>query len=491
MPDQIDEDVKRDRIERLIDVVQRSAATRNANENRPPRRGARRGTEPHRSDGAARTHAAEHDRQLHRPGRPRRARPGGDHGRHVDDAPWAARFPRPGVVASRDLVWEGCLNVRDLGGLPTEDGEETRFGSVIRADSVGLLTGEGWQALLGAGVTRIVDLRADWEIDGDPPRDLDVEVIHVPVLDHVDEDTWEEVRLLAEGASSHAAATEQVYLRFLDHCRPSFVEAVAAVATSPGPVVFHCHAGKDRTGLVAAILLRLAGVPVEVIAEDYALSGIRLEPRHQQWLASAADAADRLRIERITATPVRRDDRGAGSRRPAVRRRRPVPAGRWALAGRARSRPHAAAMRDEAERRGDSQAVSVIAIFGPTASGKSAVAEAIARREPADLVAADSAQLYRGLPLLTNQSPAALVGIWDLDHEASVGEYQALAHDAIDAALADGRRPVVVGGTGLYFRAALAEINVPACPGSGCARTVGAGLRSRRRRRGTRAARDS
>jgi protein-tyrosine phosphatase len=206
-------------------------------------------------------------------------------------------------VASRDLVWEGCLNVRDLGGLPTEDGEETRFGSVIRADSVGLLTGEGWRALLGAGVTRIVDLRANWEIDGDPPRDLDVEVIHVPVLDHVDEDSWEEIRLLAEGAPSHAAATEQVYLRFLDRCRPSFVEAVAAVATAPGPVVFHCHAGKDRTGLVAAILLRLAGVPVEVIAEDYALSGIRLEPRHQQWLDSAVDAADRMRIERITATP--------------------------------------------------------------------------------------------------------------------------------------------------------------------------------------------
>jgi len=204
---------------------------------------------------------------------------------------------------SRDLVWEGCLNVRDLGGLPTEDGGETRFGSVIRADSVGLLTDDGWQALVGAGVTRIVDLRGDWEIDDEPPRDLDIEVVHVPVLDHFDEDSWEEIRLLAEGAPSHAAATQQVYLRFLDRCRPSFVEAVAAVASAPGPVVFHCLAGKDRTGLVAAILLRLARVPVEVIAEDYALSGVRLEPRHQQWLDSAGDAADRMRIERITATP--------------------------------------------------------------------------------------------------------------------------------------------------------------------------------------------
>jgi protein-tyrosine phosphatase len=206
-------------------------------------------------------------------------------------------------VPTRDLVWDGCLNVRDLGGLPTKDGQETRFGSVIRADSVGLLTREGWHALLESGVTRIVDLRADYEIGGDPPRDLDVEVVHVPVLDHFDEDSWEEIRLLSEGAPSHAAATEQVYLRFLEHCRPRFVEAIAAVATASGPVVFHCHAGKDRAGLMAAILLRLADVSVETIAEDYVLSGVRLEPRHRQWLASAEDEAERARIERISATP--------------------------------------------------------------------------------------------------------------------------------------------------------------------------------------------
>jgi len=70
--------------------------------------------------------------------------------------------------------------------------------------------------------------------------------------------------------------------------------------------------------------------------------------------------------------------------------------------------------------------MTVLAIFGPTASGKSAVAEAIARRIPADLIAADSAQLYRDLPILTNQSPAALVGIWSLGHEASVAEFQTI-----------------------------------------------------------------
>ena len=105
----------------------------------------------------------------------------------------------------------------------------------------------------------------------------------------------------------------------------------------------------------------------------------------------------------------------------------------------------------------------VLAIFGPTASGKSAVAEAIAERTPAEIVSADAMQAYRGLPILTNQPerPTRLVGIWPLDHEGSVAEYAELAHAAVDEILTAGRTPVVAGGTGLYLRAALAELGVP------------------------------
>jgi tRNA dimethylallyltransferase len=112
---------------------------------------------------------------------------------------------------------------------------------------------------------------------------------------------------------------------------------------------------------------------------------------------------------------------------------------------------------------------SVLAVFGPTASGKTAVAEAIAARIPAELVSADSAQVYRGLPILTNQpaSPTRLVAIWDLDREASVAEYQALAHAAVDSILAARRTPIVVGGTGLYLRAALADLRLPPRPAPG------------------------
>jgi tRNA dimethylallyltransferase len=111
----------------------------------------------------------------------------------------------------------------------------------------------------------------------------------------------------------------------------------------------------------------------------------------------------------------------------------------------------------------------VIAIFGPTASGKTAVAQAIADAVPSEVVSADSMQVYQGLPILTNQPdrPTALVGIWPLDHEGSVAEYQRLAHEAVDGALSQGRTPIVVGGTGLYLRAALADLELPPAPASG------------------------
>jgi tRNA dimethylallyltransferase len=109
---------------------------------------------------------------------------------------------------------------------------------------------------------------------------------------------------------------------------------------------------------------------------------------------------------------------------------------------------------------------AVIAIFGPTASGKTAVAEAVADRLDGELISADAMQVYRGLPVLTNQPARAtrLVAVWPLDHEASVAEYQLLAHEAIDDAITAGRTAIVVGGTGLYLRAALADIAFPPAP---------------------------
>jgi tRNA dimethylallyltransferase len=105
----------------------------------------------------------------------------------------------------------------------------------------------------------------------------------------------------------------------------------------------------------------------------------------------------------------------------------------------------------------------VIAIFGPTASGKSAVAKHVADALGTEVVSADALQVYRGLPILTNhpREPTRLVGILPLAESMSVGEYAALAHDAIDQLVRERGAAVVAGGTGLYLRAALADLEIP------------------------------
>jgi tRNA dimethylallyltransferase len=111
----------------------------------------------------------------------------------------------------------------------------------------------------------------------------------------------------------------------------------------------------------------------------------------------------------------------------------------------------------------------VVALFGPTASGKTAVAEAVVTLIPAEVVSADAAALFRGLEVLTAapEYPARLLGLFDVEHDVSVGEFQRLAHEAIDDVLAGGRTPIVVGGTGLYLRAALSDLELPPPPSAG------------------------
>ncbi|HEX4677866.1 MAG TPA: hypothetical protein VH210_01500 [Gaiellaceae bacterium] len=108
---------------------------------------------------------------------------------------------------------------------------------------------------------------------------------------------------------------------------------------------------------------------------------------------------------------------------------------------------------------------NVLGLFGPTASGKTAVAGILRERLGAEVISADSAALYEGLPVITAAPdyPARLVGVAPLEDDVSVGEYQRLAHAAID----ECDVPLVVGGTGLYFRAALSgfEVPPPAAPG--------------------------
>ena len=197
-------------------------------------------------------------------------------------------------AAERRLTWEACRNVRELGGYPTASGRTTRWRSVIRADNLCRLTDAGRAALLQYGVRTIIDLRSEQELAQarhpfadargapDPPHYL-----NLPLLDLANREAMAAI----EAAPTQAAS----YCAILDRF-PDRVAAVlgAVAAAPPGGVLLHCHAGKDRTGIVAALLLALADVPDEVIAADYALSDLYLQPLYAEIIASGPQDPERL-----------------------------------------------------------------------------------------------------------------------------------------------------------------------------------------------------
>jgi protein-tyrosine phosphatase len=203
-------------------------------------------------------------------------------------------------MTERVLTWDGCVNVRDLGGHPTENRRVTRFGAVVRADSVRHLTPAGWQALVGYGIRTVVDLRRHDELERDPPLEIPVDVVHVP-LDDSYRDELEEV-WRQEG--DDVRSVYDAYVRMLELLAPNFARAVETVADAPrGGVVVHCFAGKDRTGLTCAMLLRLAGVGIDDIAADYGLSADNLRGIIEPWAEAAADERERALRLRIGSSP--------------------------------------------------------------------------------------------------------------------------------------------------------------------------------------------
>lgn len=178
---------------------------------------------------------------------------------------------------------------------------------MVRADSVRQLSDDGWQALVDHGIRTVIDLRGDHERAEDPPGEVPVEVVHVPFLE-AGEAEWEgignELDAAVAAAPDVATATQDVYLIFLERFRSNVAAAVRAVANAPdGGIVIHCAGGKDRTGLLSAFLLHLAGVDSAEIAADYALSEERLRPRHEAWFEAAESEEDLERLRRIAQTP--------------------------------------------------------------------------------------------------------------------------------------------------------------------------------------------
>lgn len=178
---------------------------------------------------------------------------------------------------TRHLDWPDCRNVRDLGGLPTADGRRIRDGALIRADSLQHLTPDGVEAVRRAGVSRVLDLRSPAESSTYPTPFAEGPVgLQVPVQDPAD-------------PQGHATIVE-VCIDMLDRHPDLFAGALAAIVDAPpGAVVVHCHGGKDRTGMVVALALAVAGVPEDEIVADYYLTRERLASYLAEQLAAEPD----------------------------------------------------------------------------------------------------------------------------------------------------------------------------------------------------------
>jgi protein-tyrosine phosphatase len=187
----------------------------------------------------------------------------------------------------RVLAWDGCVNVRDLGGLPIEGGGETRFGSIARADSIRNLTQAGWEALADYGTKLVIDLRSQRERDEDGRWEAPLPVRHIPITPDDVPASWNWPSML------------EAYLGLLEAYRPEYAAVADAVAATDGPVVIHCAGGRDRTGLAVALMLRLVPVEPDAIAADHALSDESFAPYQEGWIARAADDVERERRRRI------------------------------------------------------------------------------------------------------------------------------------------------------------------------------------------------
>lgn len=206
-------------------------------------------------------------------------------------------------MSERILHWDGCLNTRDLGGLPLGGGGLTRRGQIVRSDNIRHLSDEGWATLRAHGVKTLVDLRFAIERSEAPVPD-GVAVINISLFGEQDAASADHAAEVLREAPDEVTAVGLFYLDTLETCAPNIAEAVEAIATAPvGAVGVHCYVGKDRTGIVAALLLELAGVEHDAIVEDYALTEGRVGPLVDGWIADASDPHEQMFRKRISTAP--------------------------------------------------------------------------------------------------------------------------------------------------------------------------------------------
>ncbi|MFB8279468.1 tyrosine-protein phosphatase [Nocardia colli] len=186
---------------------------------------------------------------------------------------------------NRHIGFERLHNFRDLGGYPTADGQVVRWGRLFRSDSLSKLRDEDLRRFLDLGVTTVIDLRYPWEIDSKG---------RVPHYDSLDYHNLSIEHRPYDQAALGPDVETGPYLaeRFLEVAYDGVEEireTLEVIAAADGPTVFHCASGKDRTGLIAALVLTLLGVSDQQIVEDFTLTELATERLVADWRAAYPD----------------------------------------------------------------------------------------------------------------------------------------------------------------------------------------------------------
>ena len=187
--------------------------------------------------------------------------------------------------SSRHVLFEACFNFRDLGGYETDDGHRVRWNLLYRSDTLHRLTAADAETFSALGLRTVIDLRSRTEIEDFGRLGVATETLvwhSVPMLD--------DVKLIPREASEspppppQALSMGEGYLRIVEEYGDSVAEVFELLTRDHAlPAVFHCTSGKDRTGIVAALLLDLVGVPDATIAADYVLTE-QARARSTPWI---------------------------------------------------------------------------------------------------------------------------------------------------------------------------------------------------------------
>jgi protein-tyrosine phosphatase len=195
-----------------------------------------------------------------------------------------------GVAANRPLALDGAKNLRDLGGYPLRGGGRTARGAFLRSDATGELSPLDIEKLRSMGLSLVIDLRGPGEVGAAPSRLLGIEgvrYVNKPLFDGVQSSGF---------AGSLPDSMAGLYVSLLDGSRERLREVFEELAAAEGTRLFNCAAGKDRTGVVAMLLLELAGVEDEAIVADYASSASNMAALFERQSAA-------LRVRGILLPP--------------------------------------------------------------------------------------------------------------------------------------------------------------------------------------------